>query len=86
MALDSDEAVLITDRFVVLFFGALVALLLSDERPNFVSLNVSNRHVDNEAAHDFLAPLTGEYKSLHDRILIHFSDARSTANAIAFEK
>ena len=52
IALDGDEAVGVTDAFIVRFLRSLVAFLLLDESPNFIALDILHRNVHDQTAHE----------------------------------
>jgi hypothetical protein len=86
VALDSHECVGIADGLVGGFLRALVAFLLLDEAPDFISLNVLDRDVDNQPGHELFALLAGQNQQAEDGLAVNSGNPFSAANTGPFDQ
>ena len=86
MALHGHVAVGIALGIVILFGGQLVGFLLGHVAPDFIGLDIGNRDVHNQPAHELFAAFPGEHQGLHDRVAIHAGNPHRGADGVAFQQ
>jgi hypothetical protein len=58
VALDCHKAIGVADGLILGFFCGLVAFLLPDVGPDFITFNIADFHISDEPGHHLLALLT----------------------------
>ena len=86
MLFHSHVAVGIPLGIVILLEREIMCLLFVDVAPNFIGLNVLDRHVDYQSRHDLFAALPGENQGLGDRVLVQAGNPHGGANRVAFQQ
>ena len=84
--LDSDEAVGIADAVIVRFKGGLIAFLLLNEGPDFVTLNVLHWDVDDQAAHEPFALLASFHQNAHEGIDVQIGNALRAPQTVSLDQ
>lgn len=86
VALDGDEAVGVTNPFVMGLQRGFVGLLLENLAPDFIALTIGDGNVDQRFSEELFAALPGQHQQSQYGVAVQPCNALGGTNAVALKE